>query len=1740
MAVDREYLKQQAKLIRDEFRKGANTAHRVGSLLLAMIEAGVDKNGLVDYFLRKDQPDTSAGLITFLKGLFSQDDVIIGTDGYAEGMAGFGTKFGKDGSGEMSRLTLRHELRVPSLVFNQTEVNVGDKWRAPGGGCIERVMPDVDAQGNILNTGTFWLKLEKGQIGAVFTNAICMGIFHDWENTDNNATEDSDDSRGNRTYAGFTTSYFTVTEISDYTDEEGVTYHRKQCRYQIRPVSDRWSGQAHPYEQMNFVCYGIFSTDKEQLKKYGTSVYETRTYRRMLWNQNTWQIASSNIAYQDGDLSNLNIHGMTMDGYSAYLNSVYFTGTVKQVKPDGTPIQVANECGKWKMNTMYDYYDRVSHKGSLWLCINENGTNTEPKENDPSWLCEVKSGQSINSAGRWNSKNTPYPANSIVNFAQKIWISNKETSNPPFGTYTDKDGSRLTYNDGSYILVDTLIQSDDWDLLLDAPELTNGKDGEGLQARYSSDMSNWHAQYVKGDIWMQMRIGDDSIWSDPILFVGEDGKAGKDGTYHDYQFAVNSSLTDAPTTGWQDTPPSVGIGQYLWIRTRFVNPSSSEENPWVTARIGGEKGEKGDSVSNLGAWKIGMAVPYLGMVTMGGKTFMAKVATNNPPMWCWTDKDGNRFIYSDGGYVLTGEMNTAEYDLVMQNGKDGRDGKDYEYIYIHTKDNSRPSTPTGEQTDDYVPSGWHDDPLGVTETLPYEWVCVRTKKDGTWSAFSKPGIWAKFGMDAILADLDNEMDNVALGADGKTTSKTTIAITAAMYYGSTKQALTAIQVGSVQGITSSYVLSSGVITLVVEKGVTLNERTEVPITLTASINGKTETRTLKFTLAAVKGGADGKDAVLYDIVTSVSSIGKRKDGSYTVSGVSAVRMKTIGDVSTETTDGKLKYSIDGGSETEISNNQTISSDKIGSKIQFFFYNAEGVVVDKESVPMVVDGTDGADGKDGKDGVGINSITTTYGKSTSASIMPTSWSGAMPSVGEGEYLWTRMVTDYTDPSKEDTVSYTYTYQGKSGQAGTSVSVKSIEYQEGDSPTTAPTGAWSNKVIEVSQGKYLWSKTTFSDNSVAYGVAKQGVDGKDGVSIKSITVTYGKSKSLSSMPTSWDSAMPNVGEGEYLWTRTITDYTDDSIKDTVTYTYSYQGKTGMSGTSVSVVSITYQAGTSPTTPPTGEWSEDIVDVPQGQYLWTKTVFSDGTVAYGVAKQGTDGKDGEGFSMEGNWKTDLAVPKMGVVTMGGNCFAAKIATTNPPMWCWTDKDGNRLIFSATEYILTGELNTSEYEQWSVRGENGKDGVATFKSTVFIRQTSQPSTPSGGSFSSPVPSGWSDGIPSGELTLWASTRIFTEDGSSPQQSAWTTPRKMTDTSSFEVIYHSSETEPVPPTNYPSTSGDWTPDNGWTDNPSTDSVWMATATKSNGVWGKWIVTKVKGETGKEGIQGCIIRDSEWVLGTQYRNDENLTSGTRYVDVVLVRNDSATTGWDVYKCRLTHVSSAATAPGNTTYWEEFATNVSSIFTSLIIAKNAKIRFLQGNQLLMQEDDGTVTAGLSGSNEGNATRIWAGSPTPDNAPFRVSKKGKAWMEDAYVKGEIHATSGQFTNVAISGSLRTPWKSLTYKLLYYSSGSLEVWGFDGSAVDDDRIIVYGMSGAELQFAWGNNANGREVWVRVDSTGAIPSSVKIKVPAGYYLIDETGTKFSAGNEYTMADGYLYSFIGFADGWFVNNKKILSFIEN
>lgn len=150
--------------------------------------------------------------------------------------------------------------------------------------------------------------------------------------------------------------------------------------------------------------------------------------------------------------------------------------------------------------------------------------------------------------------------------------------------------------------------------------------------------------------------------------------------------------------------------------------------------------------------------------------------------------------------------------------------------------------------------------------------------------------------------------------------------------------------------------------------------------------------------------------------------------------------------------------------------------------------------------------------------------------------------------------------------------------------------------------------------------------------SFAVAKTGASGTS-VTVSSTSVTYATSSSGTTAPTSgWGSSVPSVANGQYLWTKTYVKYSDG--KETTSYSVSYKGTNGTNGnngTSVTVssTSVTYQAGSSGTTKPTGTWSETVPSVSNGQYLWTKTVvtYSDGasTEAYSVSYKGTNGTNG-----------------------------------------------------------------------------------------------------------------------------------------------------------------------------------------------------------------------------------------------------------------------------------------------------------------------------------------------------------------------------------------------------------------------------------------------------------------------------------------------------------------------------------
>lgn len=279
--------------------------------------------------LSRVHADTASGHIGFLDGL-SSDELSVMKKGvqfgenFAEGQTGFGGKIDGDGAAQLDSLTLRSYLEVPELRFNRVSIQVGNRWRAPGGGIIDHVVIDCDENGNELYSGTAYLHLEEGEIGKVYGDDICQGIWHDGINPSENATDDFDDSKGNFKFSGFYTAYFRIDKVLSVNGGTNNAFH-----YSLRN-DGKWKLFKHPASMMHFVCYGNFSNaDRQQ------SRYSTLTYERYLTEVNTWEFSESNIAAQFGDLSNLSVFGLKMDGYSAYLKNIYMSGTIKQFEAIG-------------------------------------------------------------------------------------------------------------------------------------------------------------------------------------------------------------------------------------------------------------------------------------------------------------------------------------------------------------------------------------------------------------------------------------------------------------------------------------------------------------------------------------------------------------------------------------------------------------------------------------------------------------------------------------------------------------------------------------------------------------------------------------------------------------------------------------------------------------------------------------------------------------------------------------------------------------------------------------------------------------------------------------------------------------------------------------------------------------------------------------------------------------------------------------------------------------------------------------------------------------------------------------------------------------------------------------------------------------------------------------------------------------------------------------------------------------
>ena len=281
---------------------------------------------------------------------------------------------------------------------------------------------------------------------------------------------------------------------------------------------------------------------------------------------------------------------------------------------------------------------------------------------------------------------------------------------------------------------------------------------------------------------------------------------------------------------------------------------------------------------------------------------------------------------------------------------------------------------------------------------------------------------------------------------------------------------------------------------------------------------------------------------------------------------------------------------------------------------------------------------------------------------------------------------------------------------------------LTYTVSASKITKPT------VITVSA--WVGEKEVASDEITFVGVSdglngrdgRDGIAGKNGVGIRGTTVLYGISASDSITPGTWSQTPPKLIQGQWLWTKTIWAYTDNTNETGYQKIYiardgnsGVDGIPGKDGVGIRSTSITYAKGVSGTVPPTTGWVSQVPSVPSGQYLWTKTVWSytDNTseTGYSVSKIGEQGAKGDKGDtgpqgLQGP-KGDQGIP--GVKGADGKTQYTHIAYADTVSGSGFSQTGTDKAFIGMyqDFNTTDSRNPQDYRWSKWKGSDGRDGI-------------------------------------------------------------------------------------------------------------------------------------------------------------------------------------------------------------------------------------------------------------------------------------------------------------------------------------------------------------------------------------------------------------------------------------------------
>ena len=310
-------------------------------------------------------------------------------------------------------------------------------------------------------------------------------------------------------------------------------------------------------------------------------------------------------------------------------------------------------------------------------------------------------------------------------------------------------------------------------------------------------------------------------------------------------------------------------------------------------------------------------------------------------------------------------------------------------------------------------------------------------------------------------------------------------------------------------------------------------------------------------------------------------------------------------------------------------------------------------------------------------------------------------------------------------------------------------------------------------------YTWGPMRGDDGKPGLN-GKDGIAGKDGVGIKTTVITYAISTNGTTAPaTGWTSSVPGLIKGQYLWTKTVWTYTDNSSETGYSVTYiskdgnnGNDGIAGKDGTGIKNTTITYASHTNGTTPPTTGYTTTVPSVPAGQFLWTKTVWtytdSSSETGYSVAMMGLKGDKGD----PGNNGANGIAGKDGKgIKATAITYQASTNGTTAPTGIWSTSvptvPKGSFLWTRTIWTYTDNATETGYAvaYMGTNGNNGNDGIAG-KDGTGIKTTTITYAGSISGTTAPT-SGWTSTVPTVAAgsylwtkTVWAYTDNTIETG--------------------------------------------------------------------------------------------------------------------------------------------------------------------------------------------------------------------------------------------------------------------------------------------------------------------------------------------------------------------------------------------